>query len=1442
MIQDANQLTSLPFYTAEIFQDRYKWWVQSIYRLISTNDRFLPFQIVKAPTAGGGGGGGSCPELPTSVGYTADFSVGVDGWSLAGDGRADAAALSIDTNRLKIVIPAGNQGWQYEISRKLVAQAYEYTDTDVDFTLNADQSAKLRKTTIVSVNEDFGVLSTEELVGGYNYQDVVTATTTDDILSIIVIPSTAAETTVYLTNSVLTATPSKVVDVTLEYEGTPFLTTDSWTSDSAATLSAVSNNLRLTWNGEFGTNVSRAFNLDITNASSIRVAVDGTASNIIGVSLELRKTNGDVVFRTTDDIFFWGFASNGVYEWVEDLADYTELISVSLGMERVVVETSMDFTQIDVSIGSECVEPVSDIWTTATLINAKTEAETDVTTYMNANTVGLNYESDAYQVAIYDASVALSTDIEPGYYYLKLNDGTDIFYSEVFLPCENLDSYVKIEWWRDIDILYTGGRIVYTTGYINTAYLDGDVGKPEHSYEIEQTERNGTKFKQKIVSIKKFSIKNLLLSEAVIDVLARIPHHEYVTILSNYLYYQVTDITIPAPEWEEDGDLAQLPIEFETDTIISTGTSITQNYNQLLGDPTDAINIRGNNKRIYQLGDAINQNGLYVPADKLGQSEAVRIPISDLLGVAEAPLDGLKYGRVDGDWEDSSINIEKMDFTGTTQAYKLGRLHYDSVTNTFTAYTDIPDTSLQIGEELRSRLLNDLGFTGLNGKAVSISGSTGSDLKIDLLDCSNIDSSTRAHGLLTTDILDEAPGYSVRFGLVRELDTSLIPAQSIVYGDPLIPGEWTATRPGAPYYPVRLGVCLVSSATAGVIMVDTLAFNGTDTTVNNEGELNGIVLNTPNVVFSVDAGIIYADVTNETFPTRVLPFMLGGVRYDLDTLTNTGASGAARITVPPGASTILKQTSLIYIYLNSGVPTLAVTTSTPTVPYCTVAYVAVFNAARTVTDGRVFAYRRHNNVTNRLDGTHDGSFGLFLETLWAIRNKLGSNWISGQSGTATVNDTTIRLALTAGVGAQFRRTDLPAFDGLNYLIYNTTANVVTYESSTNLTDIQATADGSTLLSNNTFYTIRLFYQLNSNGIGNSVIATRPLGKYTTSAEAVSDPLNYNVAVNDTDIEEIVYPLYDLVISRTGGTGGTITLVKLVDKRSKLASGVGGGGASGGGGTDDKVRISAADTTNAYLNDKLLGTTGEIVSTLTNAGANEQLVLSLPGTVTKALNFSSGITVDSGQTYQPENGLKFGDGNTAWYERLDNVMQLRLGGVNVSAFSSGGFGFATSEQAAISSAAATAVVPSLRPASSDSNTGIGRAGADQLSLIAGGVEGLRIEAGVQKFAGQAIGGDEIKTFAATPEFDFNSGNTQEITLTANLTSWTIANSQPAGQYTLYFIQDATGGWTIPSPTGITKVTDNSLTAFETQANAINIVNVFITPSGVSIWSLVEVVTT
>lgn len=118
--------------------------------------------------------------------------------------------------------------------------------------------------------------------------------------------------------------------------------------------------------------------------------------------------------------------------------------------------------------------------------------------------------------------------------------------------------------------------------------------------------------------------------------------------------------------------------------------------------------------------------------------------------------------------------------------------------------------------------------------------------------------------------------------------------------------------------------------------------------------------------------------------------------------------------------------------------------------------------------------------------------------------------------------------------------------------------------------------------------------------------------------------------------------------------------------------------------------------------------------------------------------STGISVDSAGNVQIENRLilpqvndaanptlAFGDGDSGLYEMWDDTLGMSLGGDLKLYFSEDGVRGSTNDSFWILNRASTDVIPSMVPNKGDVDTGIGSADLDKLSLIAGGVEGIRI---------------------------------------------------------------------------------------------------------------------
>lgn len=120
-------------------------------------------------------------------------------------------------------------------------------------------------------------------------------------------------------------------------------------------------------------------------------------------------------------------------------------------------------------------------------------------------------------------------------------------------------------------------------------------------------------------------------------------------------------------------------------------------------------------------------------------------------------------------------------------------------------------------------------------------------------------------------------------------------------------------------------------------------------------------------------------------------------------------------------------------------------------------------------------------------------------------------------------------------------------------------------------------------------------------------------------------------------------------------------------------------------------------------------------------------------------------------------------------------------------------------------------------------------ASGLMAIAGMLEAF-------SFGGQATGGSKIVTFSAVASFDLNDGNSQQMTLTGNLTSLSLTHKVVGGSYLIYLIQDAVGGRTIPAPdSSFGTETDNSA-AKVTVANAVNIININVRPDGTTYYTI------
>ena len=169
-------------------------------------------------------------------------------------------------------------------------------------------------------------------------------------------------------------------------------------------------------------------------------------------------------------------------------------------------------------------------------------------------------------VIVYTGQFPIFTAFENGQYYGKITDGPRIWYSEIFTAVNDIQPYLKIEWWDNEDFIMDAGAIVYKNpNYHNVLYLDSDLAKPEYVFEEEGESRDGYFFPVKQISEKRFRFK-FFASEYLLDVMRFIRMSDYAKITYHGQTYNL-DTFLITEEWEDNGDVASVEATFDTATV-----------------------------------------------------------------------------------------------------------------------------------------------------------------------------------------------------------------------------------------------------------------------------------------------------------------------------------------------------------------------------------------------------------------------------------------------------------------------------------------------------------------------------------------------------------------------------------------------------------------------------------------------------------------------------------------------------------------------------------------------------------------------------------------------------------------------------------------------------------------------------------------------------------
>lgn len=201
------------------------------------------------------------------------------------------------------------------------------------------------------------------------------------------------------------------------------------------------------------------------------------------------------------------------------------------------------------------------------LYNFNTDKYTDITASMKEN--GLIIKSfTGFKLLKYPGTLPIVEIKHEGLYYLQIQiNGLGILYSDVFTVCDKVDDYLLLEYYNSYNFELKNGIVDFSDSFKFKCYLNTQIGKPEYDFEEETTERMGYTFIESQVSKKIYKF-TFLAPEYLCDALRIVRLCETKKITSKLQTYDLTAFSME-PEWEDQGDLAAVECEFETDTVIA---------------------------------------------------------------------------------------------------------------------------------------------------------------------------------------------------------------------------------------------------------------------------------------------------------------------------------------------------------------------------------------------------------------------------------------------------------------------------------------------------------------------------------------------------------------------------------------------------------------------------------------------------------------------------------------------------------------------------------------------------------------------------------------------------------------------------------------------------------------------------------------------------------
>lgn len=198
--------------------------------------------------------------------------------------------------------------------------------------------------------------------------------------------------------------------------------------------------------------------------------------------------------------------------------------------------------------------------TSAKIYNDRGVEVATVTSYMSVNVVTIG----ASKVMQFKCGNYAS--LTPGQYTMRVVIGNDTYYSEVFTAYANIGKLVKVEYYNADPIIFDEGALTYDNGFKFELYLCTEIAKPEYLFEEESTKRGGFTFVENQISSKQYKMV-IAAPEYLCDAIRIIRLHDHVAITKDGNAYEAYNFT-PSYQWNDVGDLAQVTITFESNTVL----------------------------------------------------------------------------------------------------------------------------------------------------------------------------------------------------------------------------------------------------------------------------------------------------------------------------------------------------------------------------------------------------------------------------------------------------------------------------------------------------------------------------------------------------------------------------------------------------------------------------------------------------------------------------------------------------------------------------------------------------------------------------------------------------------------------------------------------------------------------------------------------------------